>query len=152
MDVRHHMTRNPLTVHPTDSLRKAWLLMQQGGFSRLPVVEDHRVIGIISARDIWERAPAGVVDSGGPDRDYLMDHLRVMGIMTLQPVAVAPTMPIAEAARLLRERKLGALLVVEGGELLGIITKGDVIDALITAKATAPQSSALQSFDTARTS
>lgn len=131
MDVRHHMTRNPVTVSPADSLHKAWLLMRQAHLRRLPVLENNRVIGIVTDRDIWERSPAGVVDGRHADSEYLMDHLRIMGIMTLRPVTVAPSTSVDDAARLLRASKVGALLVVDAGELLGILTKGDIIDALL---------------------
>ncbi len=125
------MTRNPVTVGPNDSLRKVRLLMRQGRLRRLPVIENHPVGGIVIDRDVWERSPSGIVNGGQTDNPDLMDHLRVMGIMTLQPITVAPTTPIIEAARLLRRSRVGALLVVEEGALLGIITKGDLIDALI---------------------
>jgi acetoin utilization protein AcuB len=125
------MTRRPVTVGPDDSLRTVQLLMRQGHFRRLPVVEGKRVIGIVTDRDLWERSPSGVMNGGQHVSDDLKDHLRVMGIMTLQPVTVTPTTSIVEAARLLRLKKVGALLVIEDGELLGIITKGDLIDALL---------------------
>jgi acetoin utilization protein AcuB len=133
MDVRHHMTPNPVTVGPQDSLRRVRLLMQQGRLRRLPVAENRRVIGIVTDRDLWERSPSGVADCGRAQNEDLMDHLRVMGVMTLQPVTIAPTASIIEAARLLRTTKVGALLVVEDRELVGIITKGDVLDALLAA-------------------
>jgi len=149
MDVRDHMTRNPVTVSPTDSLRKAWLLMRQARLRRLPVLDDKRVIGIVTDRDIWERCPAGIVDGSHADSAYLMDHLRVMGVMSLQPVTVAPTTSVVEAASLLRTSKVGALLIVEAGECIGIVTKGDLIDALIEmardAAGTAARLSASQS-------
>jgi acetoin utilization protein AcuB len=145
MDVRHHMTRNPVTVGPHDSLRKVRLLMREGRLRRLPVTENRRVIGIVTDRDIWERSPSRITDSGRVENEDLMDHLRVMGVMTLQPATIAPTASIVEAARLLRARKVGTLLVVEDQELVGIITKGDLLDALIAAAqshaaASAPQS------------
>ncbi len=143
MEVRYYMTRNPLTVVPDDSLRKAQLLMRQGRLHHLPVVEGVRVVGILTDRDIWQRCPSGVFDGGADAAADLMDYLRVMGVMTLQPVTIAPDTAIARAARLLREKNVGALLVVENSELLGIITEGDIIDALITSAPdaiSAPQS------------
>jgi acetoin utilization protein AcuB len=131
MDVHRYMTRTPVTVGPNDSIRKVRLLMRQGHVRRLPVVEDRRVVGIVTDRDIWERSPSGVLDEEELSRHDLVDHLRVMGIMTLQPVTIPPTLPVADAARRLRESHVGALLVVEDGVLVGILTKGDLIDALL---------------------
>lgn len=131
MDVRRYMTRNPVTVGPNDSIRKVRTLMRQGRVRRLPVVENGRVVGIVTDRDLWERSPGGVSDGDELDTHDLADHLRVMGIMTLQPVTIAPTLPVAEAARLLRASHVGALLVLEDGVLVGILTKGDLIDAFL---------------------
>jgi len=131
MDVRDCMTRNPVTVGPNDSIRKALLLMRQGHVRRLPVVEGKRVVGILTDRDIWERSPSGSLDGGHhDDAQDLSDHLKVMGIMSLRPLSVAPTTALVDAARELRAHHLGALLVVEDGVLVGILTKGDIIDAL----------------------
>lgn len=131
MDVRRYMTRNPVTVGPNDSIRKVRLLMRQGRVRRLPVVEDRRVVGIVTDRDLWERSPASLSEEPEADGHDLADHLRVMGIMTLQPVTVLPTLSVLEAAQRLREVHIGALLVVEDGILVGILTKGDIIDALL---------------------
>jgi len=125
------MTRNPVTVGPNDSIRKVRLLMRQGRVRRLPVVEDRRVVGIVTDRDLWERSPASLSEEPEADGHDLADHLRVMGIMTLQPVTVLPTLSVLEAAQRLREVHIGALLVVEDGILVGILTKGDIIDALL---------------------
>jgi acetoin utilization protein AcuB len=131
MDVGRYMTRNPVTVGPHDSIRKVRLLMRQGHVRRLPVVEDRRVVGIVTDRDLWERSPGGVSDEPEENSHDLADHLRVMGIMTLQPVTVAPALSVIDAAQRLRDRHIGALLVVEDGVLVGILTKGDLIDALL---------------------
>ena len=148
------MTRHPVTASPNDSIRKVRLLMQQGHVRRLPVVEDRRVVGIVTDRDIWERIPVGVTEGEESDSRDLSDHLRVMGIMTLQPVSVAPTLPVVEAAQRLRASHIGALLVMEDGVLVGILTKGDLIDALLDgygAAVKASQSGVPPASDTGRT-
>jgi acetoin utilization protein AcuB len=99
----------------------------------------------VTDRDLWERIPAGMGTTEHGDNNGLMDHLRVMGIMSLQPVTVAPHTPIIEAARLLRAHRVGALLVVESGVLLGILTKSDLIDALIEQSATEATATAARS-------
>lgn len=129
--MRHYMTRTPVSVAPNDSIRKVRLLMRQGHVRRLPVVEDRRVVGIVTDRDLWERSPVGVPEGEELDGRDLADHLRVMGVMTLRPVTIPPALPIGVAARRLRESHVGALLVVEEGDLVGILTKGDLIDALL---------------------
>lgn len=140
-EVRAYMTRNPVTVGPSDSIRKVRLLMRQGRVRRLPVIEDRRVVGIVTDRDIWERSPAAISEGEESNGHNLTDHLRVMGIMTLRPITVAPTLSVVDAARQLRESHVGALLVVEDGLLVGILTKGDLIDALLDGYAAAVNAS-----------
>ena len=131
MDVRHYMTRTPVSVGPNDSIRKVRLLMRQGHVRRLPVVEDRRVVGIVTDRDLWERSPTSVSDLHEEDGPDLADHLRVMGMMTLRPVTIPVTLSVVDAARRLRESRVGCLLVLEDGGLVGILTKSDLIDALL---------------------
>ncbi|HVO23442.1 MAG TPA: CBS domain-containing protein [Candidatus Margulisiibacteriota bacterium] len=132
------MTRNPVIVGPNDSIRKARLLMRQGHVRRLPVVEDRRVVGIVTDRDIWERSPATSSEQQDTDGSDLADHLRVMGMMTLRPVTIPVTTSVVEAARRMRESRVGSLLVLEEGALVGILTKSDLIDALLEGYSAAP--------------
>ena len=60
-----------------------------------------------------------------------MDHATVQACMTPDPFTVTPETPVLEAARMMRDRKIGGLPVLEGGHLVGIVTETDLLDALI---------------------
>jgi universal stress protein A len=91
--------------------------MHEGEFRAVPVVTDGIVVGIITDRDL--RRFTGKLDT-----------TRVKDAMTEHAITVTPETPVAEAARLLRERKIGGLPVIEQGKLVGMITITDVLQAL----------------------
>jgi acetoin utilization protein AcuB len=131
MLVREQMTRYPLTVSPEDSVRKARVLMHEGQVRRLPVVDHDRVVGIITAGDIWRRSPAGTPLAEERDADELLDHVLVGGVMTLQPHVTAPETSLIDAAQVMLAQRISALPVVEHGHLVGILTETDVLKAMI---------------------
>jgi acetoin utilization protein AcuB len=112
------MTRSPVTVTPRNTLAKAQALMRAGGFRRVPVVSDGELVGILSERDL--RQHLGYLES-----------TRVDGAMTAAPMTVSSQMSVQDAARLLLEHKVGGLPVVDGGKLVGIVTTGDLLHALL---------------------
>jgi acetoin utilization protein AcuB len=116
------MTYGAITVSSHDTLRRAATLMEDGGFRRVPVVDNDKLVGIISDRDV--RAHAGYLDS-----------TRVTAAMTGDPKTVTPKMSVEDAARLMIEHKIGGLPVVEEGKLVGIITTTDVLKAFLKVEA-----------------
>lgn len=112
------MTAGPVVATPDEKLSSVESKMHKGGFRTLPVMKNGLLVGIITDRDI--RAHVG----------YL-DHTEVDKAMAETLITVTPSMPVREAARLLRERKIGGLPVLdEEGTLVGIITVSDVLKAL----------------------
>ncbi len=113
MLVRECMTKDPVTVYPGDTLARADIRMKAGGFRRLPVVHDGKLIGILSEYDL---------------RRYLdsLCSTRVVQAMTPEPVTVSPSATLEHAVALLKGHEIGALPVVEHGRLVGIITASNL--------------------------
>jgi acetoin utilization protein AcuB len=116
------MTYGAETVSSHDSLQTVASMMQRGGFRRVPVVDDGKLVGIISDRDV--RAHGG----------YL-ELTKVTAAMTSDPKTVTPQMSVEDAARLMIAHKIGGLPVVENGNLVGIITTTDVLKAFLKVEA-----------------
>jgi CBS domain-containing protein len=121
--VRDWMTRRPVTVPEECPIQHAIGQMRAAEIRHLVVVDGNRITGIVSNRDLRRL----LEDPTRPPR--LADPIR--RIMTEDPVAVAPETPVTEAARLLLERKIGALPVREGDEVIGIFTTSDALEALL---------------------
>ena len=116
------MTYGAETISSHDSLRIAATMMKRGGYRRIPVVDDDKLVGIISDRDI--RAHAGYLDS-----------TKITAAMTSDPKTATPSMTVEDAARLMISHKIGGLPVMEDGKLVGIITTTDVLKAFLKVEA-----------------
>lgn len=131
MRVERIMTRNPATVAPHDSLRLAIALMKEGGFRRLPVVEEYQLVGIVTDRDIRLITNSPVILREKWYDEYLLDAIKVEACMTLDPITVIPDTSVEEAAKLMRDRKVGGLPVMQTDRLVGIVTETDVLNCFI---------------------
>jgi len=125
------MTSNPVTVTPRNAIRTAVNLMREGGFRRLPVVDRGRLVGIITDRDLRRAANSPFVVREQWYDNFILDHIEVGSCMTPDPLTIEPAAPIAEAARLMRDHKIGGLPVITEGQLVGIITETNLLDCLI---------------------
>ncbi len=133
------MTPNPLTVTPRNAIRSAVNLMREGGFRRLPVIDRGRLVGIITDRDLRRAANSPVVVREQWYDNFILDHIEVGSCMTPNPLTIEPDAPIAEAARIMRNHKIGGLPVVANEQLVGIITETDLLDFLIELLELAPE-------------
>jgi CBS domain-containing protein len=116
--VARWMSASPVTVDPGEKVAAVIMRMQQGNFRSAPVVENGRLVGLITDRDI--RGQMGRVDT---------TEVRVA--MSENPPTVTPTTPVHDAARVLFEQKTDALPVVENGRLVGVITNSDILRAFL---------------------
>lgn len=114
-DVMH---KEPLTIGPFDTLSNAQALMERQSVRQLPVVEKGRLVGILSERDL--HAHTG----------YL-ERTKVDAAVTSAVLTVAPTDSALHAARILVEKKINALPVVEGDRLTGIVSRTDLLRLLV---------------------
>ncbi len=128
MNVRDAMTPTPVTVTVTESLQDAMELMAMKHIRHLPVVDAAgTLIGLLSDRDLRRAAPSPLFD---PDRDRAEQQLgetSVERIMVRSPATVSPQQRLQDAMQLMVTKKYGALPVVDGGTLVGIITPIDVM-------------------------
>jgi acetoin utilization protein AcuB len=132
MKVGKWMKTELLLVSPSDSVRTAWGLLREHQIRHLPVVENGKLVGIVTDRDIRLVFPSAVT-AGQREQDPhdVLERVSVGEIMTRQVVTVASEASMADAARLLLERRIGGLPVVMGDHLVGIITKDDILAAFI---------------------
>lgn len=131
MRVADIMTSRPVTIAPQNAIGTAIALMRAGGFRRLPVVENGRLVGIVTAHDLRLASNAPTVMSEPWYDNYLLQHIPVSTCMTPHPITVTPDSSIAEAARLMRDHKIGGLPVVEGDQVVGIVTETDLLNYLL---------------------
>lgn len=106
--------------------------MKECNIHRLPVVDEGRLVGIVTLGDIREASPSDAHSLTIYELNYLIARLTVGEIMTRDPITVTPEMSIEAAARLMLEHKIGGLPVMEGDRLVGIITETDIFRLLVS--------------------
>jgi len=129
--VEEVMTKDVVTIGPSATLYDALKTMVSNGFRRLPVVDDGELKGMLVAMDVVRFLGSGkVFEYAKSDdvRDVLA--VKVADVMTKDVEAITPGSDIGEAASLMRRTGRGSLLVVESGELKGIITERDLVLAI----------------------
>ncbi len=124
------MTQEVRTLGPNDQLVLADELMKQGHFRHVVVVDDGRVVGVLSQRDIFHGALAWSLGYGRKAQEQLLAATSVKNVMASNVVTVDRDAPLAEAAALFREHKIGCLPVVVGDSLVGILTEADILALL----------------------
>ena len=115
--VRDAMTPNVRSAAPTDSLADAAQMMKEEDVGSLPVVEDGRLIGIVTDRDIVVRAVAERVDP---------QSINVGDAASHDLVTVEPEQDLDEALALMARHRVRRLPVVEDGRLVGMLAQADV--------------------------
>jgi CBS domain-containing membrane protein len=127
--VRDLMTREVTTLKRNDRLTLADDVMRLGRIRHLPVLDDdgQELVGIVSQRDLFRGALAAALGYGQRAHRKVLDTLAVKDVMSTDLVTTSPDTPLDQAARILMERKVGCLLVVENERLAGILTEGDFV-------------------------
>ncbi|HYV57455.1 MAG TPA: CBS domain-containing protein [Candidatus Nitrosopolaris sp.] len=129
LQVRNLMTPEVATLQRNDKLTLADDVMRLGRIRHLPVLDDdgQKVVGIVSQRDLFRSALARTLGYGEHAQRKLLDALAVKEVMSSDVVTTAPDATLVDAARLMMERKIGCLPVVDDGRLVGILTEGDFV-------------------------
>lgn len=128
--VSDYMTPNPLTVEPEDTLLHALETMRLRGVRRLPVAVGGTLVGLVTEGDLKRAEPSMLTDSE-EDFNRVMEGTPVSRIMIQNPVTVTADTPLLDAAEILYSTKYGALPVVAGGRVVGILTDNDMVHALV---------------------
>lgn len=124
------MTIDPDTVTPQTSLREVVSLMNKRNTRQLLVVNNGKLAGIITDRDVRLAVNSPLVTADPLERITLLDQFTAGRCMTPNPKTVTPDTPIHKVAQILSAYKYGALPVVENDELVGIITVTDLLNQM----------------------
>ena len=128
--VSPYMTANPLTLSPEDSLLTALETMRLRGVRRIPVTVAGMLVGLVTEGDLKRAEPSMLTDSE-EDFNRVMEGTPISRIMIQNPITVTAETDLLEAAETLYNTKYGALPVVSGGHVVGILTDNDLVHALV---------------------
>lgn len=119
------MTCNVITIPSTTSLAEARRIMDAHRMRRLPVVDRGVLMGIVTREALDRAGPSQVTSFSIHDITRMLNKISVKEVMVKDLVTVTPDATVEEAVTLAQERKVGALLVVDDGRLVGIATTND---------------------------
>jgi len=125
--VRDIMARNPATLARNDTLDIADDVMSLGRIRHMPIVDEGSVVGIISQRDLFRSALVKALGYGSKTYKVLTKTIKLKEIMTVNVITISPDATVKEAARVMMEKKIGCLPVLEGENLVGIVTETDIL-------------------------
>jgi len=128
------MTKQVLAVEVYDSIGIARRIMSKHRVNQLPVLDGDKLVGIVTDRDIRDAYPTSILIGHAKEIDKFADSYTVEEVMTFNVMTVRPETPLINAVRLLRRHRIGSLPVVKNGKLLGIITRSDVLDFVLSGK------------------
>ena len=135
MRVESWMKHPVCTVKPRDSVRHARETMERHRVNQLPVVTDGRLVGIVTDRDLRDAFPSVFesAEAAAHHRRAETDPaaIPVEDVMTRDVLTLTPNVYVVDAARLMRRERIGAVPVVDGTRLVGILTRSDVLDAFV---------------------
>ncbi|MEO8718004.1 MAG: CBS domain-containing protein [Burkholderiales bacterium] len=146
MKARDIMTSPVVTVGPETQVKEIAALLFERRISAVPVVDGATLVGIVSEADLLHRQEIGTEHQGrggswwlrlfsaNPSvEDYIKSHARrARDVMTRHVASVSPDAAVAEVAEVLEARGIGRVPVIEGGKLVGIVSRANLVQALAT--------------------
>ena len=127
LTARDLMTPNPATLDRNETLDLPDAIMNLGRIRHMPVVEDGKVVGVLSQRDLFRSALIAALGFGRKTTGTLIKTIQVKEVMSQDVITIAPNASVKEAARVMIEKKIGCLPVVENEKIVGLITEADIL-------------------------
>jgi len=138
------MTEAVLAVETYDSLNIARQLMAKHRINQLPVLENDQLVGIVTDRDIRDAYPTSMLIGHPEEIDKFADRYTVEEVMSHNVLTVRPETPLTVAVSLLRRHRIGSLPVIKNKNLVGIITRSDILDFVLSGGGIKKQSLVLE--------
>lgn len=139
--VREWMTSPALSIAPNAPISTAHQIMKEHSIRRLPVVENSRLVGIITIGDVREASPSDATTLSIWELNYLWAQLTVEKVMSHNVVTIEADRPIIDAAELMLDMKVSGLPVLDKeGNLIGMLTESDIFRMLVKSRKSEPVS------------
>jgi acetoin utilization protein AcuB len=135
MKIEYSMKHPVVTVKPRDSIRHARDIMERQRVNQLPVVMDGRLVGIVTDRDLRDAFPSVFDEAAKAGRRRKLEGdpatIPVEDVMTANVLTLGREARVEDAARVMRQERIGAIPIVAGERVVGILTRSDVLDAFL---------------------
>lgn len=124
------MGRNVVTISASERMSTVEDIMTLGHVRHMPVVQGGRLVGVVSERDLLRASLSVLSEHRGAERRAFLHVVEIARVMSTPPIVIGPDASVDEAALVMAEKKIGCLPVVEGDQLIGMVTETDVLRCL----------------------
>ena len=131
MAVKDYMTKKVIYVSPTTKIAKAADIMKEQGIHRLPVIDDDRLVGLVTAGTIEKASPSVATTLSVYEMNYLLNKTTVGEVMIREVQTISKYATLEDAVYQMRQKDIGVLPVVDNGQMSGLITDKDVFGAFL---------------------
>jgi acetoin utilization protein AcuB len=131
MLVGERMSHPVIVVTPDMTVLDAVDLLRREHIRRAPVVQDGKLVGIVSEKDMLNASPSAATLLSVWEVNYLVSKIKVKDVMTKRVLTTTEDTPIEEAARVMADSRVGGLPVLRDGKVVGIITETDVFKIML---------------------
>ena len=137
MKIKDWMTKTVLTVKQLEPITRARQIMVENRVNQLPVMKNKKIVGIVTDRDLRDAFPSAFLSAWTSARSTRTQQsldpkdVTVEMVMTSDVVTLGPDMSLSTAADTMRSERIGAIPIVSGENLLGIVTRSDVLRAFV---------------------
>ena len=125
--VREIMMGNPVTLKPVDTLDLANDIISLGRIRHIPVLEEGRLVGLLSERDLIGAAASEIFGLKQKRKSALLKTVLIKDVMKKKVIVTKPDTSIKDAARLMADKRIGCVPVIEDGALVGLLTTTDIL-------------------------
>jgi acetoin utilization protein AcuB len=131
MFVGERMSRPVISVSPDTPINDALAMFRKEHIRRAPVMKEGKLVGMVTESDLLNASPSPVSTLSIWEMNYLISKVTVSRVMSKKVVTVDQDTPIEEAARIMADKKIGGMPVMNGGNVVGIITETDLFKILL---------------------
>lgn len=131
MFVGERMSRPVISVTPDTPINDALAMFRKEHIRRAPVIKNGKLVGIVSETDLLNASPSDVSTLSIWEMNYLISKVTVKRVMNKKVITVSRDTPIEEAARIMADKKIGGLPVMDGERVVGMITETDLFKVFL---------------------
>ncbi|AND78846.1 CBS and ACT domain-containing protein [Streptococcus pantholopis] len=131
MPVKDFMTKKVVYVSPDTTVAAAADMMREQDLRRLPVIENDRLVGLVTAGTMAEASPSKASSLSIYEMNYLLNKTKIRDIMIKDVVTVSQYARLEDAIYIMMKHRVGILPVVDNGQIYGVITDKDVFKAFL---------------------
>ena len=131
MSVKDFMTQKVVYISPDTTIAHAADLMREQDLHRLPVIENDKLVGLVTEGTIAEASPSKATSLSIYEMNYLLNKTKVKDVMIKDVITVSAYASLEDATYLMYKNKVGILPVVDNDQLYGVITDRDIFAAFL---------------------